>query len=239
MRLRPWTPRHLRRLRPGGEGAGGGKGPSGGGALRPGGAAAAKGATNRMKRSSAQVSGVAKRVTRSDIMSRLPRDLVTLDFDATDIRDVFKLLAAKARVNIIFGSDVTSIPPLTLHLSDVPFNEAVQTILSVSGLVTTQVGDSIVRVLTPAQMAKERTTATTLTKVIPLNYTKASDILPEIASRAHGRGPLRRGFGGRQDQLHHTDRVSRGHGHREAASSPSSTCGPSRSSSRPNWWRSP
>jgi len=135
-------------------------------------------------------SGVAKRVTRSDIMSRLPRDLVTLDFDATDIRDVFKLLAAKARVNIIFGSDVAAIPPLTLHLSDVPFNEAMQTILSVSGLVATQVGDSIVRVLTPAQMAKERTTATTITKVIPLNYTKASDILPSLTAVRTAEGRL-------------------------------------------------
>jgi type IV pilus assembly protein PilQ len=130
----------------------------------------------------AKASGVAKRVTRTDIMSRLPRDLVTLDFDATDIRDVFKLLAAKARVNIIFGNDVANIQPLTLHLSDVPFNEAVQTILSVSGLVATQVGDSIIRVLTPAQMAKERTTATTLTKIIPLNYSKATDIVPTLTS---------------------------------------------------------
>ncbi|MCX5797279.1 MAG: type IV pilus secretin PilQ [Elusimicrobia bacterium] len=130
----------------------------------------------------AHASGLAKRVRRSDIMSRLPRDLVTLDFDATDIRDVFKLLAAKARVNIIFGSDVAAVLPLTLHLSDVPFNEAVQTILSMSGLVTMQVGDSIVRVLTPAQMAKERSTATTLTKIIPLNYTKASEILPALTA---------------------------------------------------------
>ncbi|MDD5630092.1 MAG: type IV pilus secretin PilQ [Elusimicrobia bacterium] len=129
-----------------------------------------------------RASGLARRVTRTDIMNRLPRDLVTLDFDGTDIRDVFKLLAAKARVNIIFGSDVTAVPPLTLHLSDVPFNEAVQTILSMSGLVTMQVGDSIVRVMTPAQMAKERSTATTLTKIIPLNYTKASEILPALTA---------------------------------------------------------
>ncbi|MBI5241934.1 MAG: type IV pilus secretin PilQ [Elusimicrobia bacterium] len=131
---------------------------------------------------SARASGVARRVTRSDIMSRMPRDLVTLDFDNTDVRDVFKLLAAKAKVNIIFGNDVAAIPPITLHLSDVPFNEAMQTILSMAGLVTTQVGDSILRVLTPAQLAKERTTATTITKIIPLNYTKASDIIPAIAA---------------------------------------------------------
>ena len=128
----------------------------------------------------ARASGLAKRVSRPDVLSRMPKDLVTLEFDATDIRDVFKLLAAKAKINIIYGSDVAGLQPVTLHLNDVPFNEAVQTILSMSGLVTTQVGDSILRVLTPAQMAKERNTATTITKIIPLNYTKASDILSAI-----------------------------------------------------------
>jgi type IV pilus assembly protein PilQ len=117
---------------------------------------------------------------RSDIMSRLARDLVTLDFDNTDIKDVFKLLAAKAKVNIIYGDDVAVVRPLTLHLSEVPFNEAMQTILSMTGLVTNQVGDNILRVLTPVQMAKDRTVATTQTKVIPLNYSKAADILAAV-----------------------------------------------------------
>jgi type IV pilus assembly protein PilQ len=144
--------------------------------------AAAPAAAAEREGPAVRASGTARRVTRSDIMARLPRDLVTLDFDNTDIRDVFKLLAAKAKVNIIFGNDVAAIPPLTLHLSDVPFNEAVQTILSMSGLVTTQVGDNILRVLTPARLDKERTAVTTITKIIPLNYIKASEILPALAA---------------------------------------------------------
>jgi type IV pilus assembly protein PilQ len=144
--------------------------------------AARASAAEEREDSPARASAVARRVARSDIMARMPRDLVTLDFDNTDIRDVFKLLAAKAKVNIIFGNDVAAIPPLTLHLSDVPFNEAVQTILSMSGLVTTQVGDSILRVLTPGQLDKERTAVTTITKIIPLNYTKASDILAALSA---------------------------------------------------------
>ena len=131
----------------------------------------------------AKASPTAKAVlSRGDIMSRLSRDLVTLDFDNTDVRDVFKLLAVKARANVIFGSDVAATPPLTLHLSDVPFNEAIQTILSMTGLVTSQVGDNILRVLTPTQLAKERSTATTVTKVVPLSYSKAVDLMTAVNS---------------------------------------------------------
>jgi len=115
-----------------------------------------------------------------DIISRLPRDIVTLDFDNTDIRDVIQLLAAKAKVNIVFGSDVTG--SLTLHLTDVPFNEAFRTALSMMKLTTDQVGENILRVITPAELTKIRTTSTAITKVYVLNYAKASEVKSTIDS---------------------------------------------------------
>jgi type IV pilus assembly protein PilQ len=123
-----------------------------------------------------------------DIMSRLPRDIVTLDFDNTDIRDVIRLLAAKAKVNIVFGPDVAG--SLTLHLTDVPFNEAFRTALSMMKLTTDQVGDNILRVITPAELTKQRTTSTAITKVYVLNYAKASEVKATIDSvrTAEGRG---------------------------------------------------
>lgn len=123
-----------------------------------------------------------------DIMSRLPRDIVTLDFDNTDIRDVIRLLAAKAKINIVFGPDVSG--SLTLHLTDVPFNEAFRTALSMMKLTTDQVGDNILRVITPAELTKQRTTSTAITKVYVLNYAKASEVKATIDSvrSAEGRG---------------------------------------------------
>jgi len=123
-----------------------------------------------------------------DIMSRLPRDVVTLDFDNTDIRDVVRLLAAKSKVNIVFGTDVTG--TLTLHLTDVPFNEAFRTALSMMKLTTDQVGDNILRVITPAELAKQRATSTAITKVYVLNYAKAVEVKATIDSvrGAEGRG---------------------------------------------------
>lgn len=115
-----------------------------------------------------------------DAFSRLPKDPITLDFDGTDVRDVIKLLAAKARINIIYGSDVSG--TLTLHLSDVPFNEAFRTVLSMMQLSTDQVGDNILRVITPAALSAQRAASTTITKVIPLNYAKAAAVRTTIDS---------------------------------------------------------
>ncbi|MEQ1917929.1 MAG: type IV pilus secretin PilQ, partial [Elusimicrobiota bacterium] len=114
------------------------------------------------------------------IMSRLPRDIVTLDFDNTDIRDVIHLLAAKAKINIVFGPDVAG--SLTLHLADVPFNEAFRTALSMMKLTTDQVGDNILRVITPAELKNQRTTSTAITKVYVLNYAKAAEVKATIDS---------------------------------------------------------
>jgi len=123
-----------------------------------------------------------------DIMSRLPRDIVTLDFDNTDIRDVVRLLAAKSKVNIVFGADVSG--SLTLHLTNVPFNEAFRTALSMMKLTTDQVGDNILRVITPAELKTQRTSSTAITKVYVLNYAKASEVKATIDSvrAAEGRG---------------------------------------------------
>ncbi len=113
-----------------------------------------------------------------DVMSRLPTDKITVDFDQTDVSDILRLFAAKARINIIYGPDVSG--QLTLHLSDVPFDEAFRTVLNMLNLTTIQVGGNILRVLTPDTLAKVQTEAATATKIIPLDYSKSSDLAATI-----------------------------------------------------------
>jgi len=115
---------------------------------------------------------------KRDILSSLPTDPITLEFDEMDTRDILKLMAAKADINIVYGSDVSG--NLTLHLTEVPFNEAFTTILSMQGLVTSQVGENILRVMTPATLAAERKVAVNQTRVLRLRYAKAADILTAI-----------------------------------------------------------
>lgn len=118
--------------------------------------------------------------SRRDILATLPSDPISLDFDDTSIQDIFKLLAIKAKVNIVYGSDVSG--SLTLRLSDVPFNEAFMTVLSMQGLVASQVGQNILRVMTPTTLTKERTAAVTQTRVIHLNYVDAKKVVAALTA---------------------------------------------------------
>jgi type IV pilus assembly protein PilQ len=115
-----------------------------------------------------------KRKMRRDILAALPTDPVTLEYDDMDIRDMLKLMGLKARINIVYGSDVNG--ALSLHLKDVPYNEAFMTILSMQGLVASQVGENILRVMTPGTLNKERGVAVNQTRVVRLKYAKAAEV---------------------------------------------------------------
>jgi type IV pilus assembly protein PilQ len=113
-----------------------------------------------------------------DILSTLPTDPVTLDFDDMDVRDILKLLATKAKINVVYGSEVSG--TMTLHLRDVPFNEAFMTTLSMQGLIPVQVGENILRVVTPATLATQRSAGITQTKIIKLRYAEGNKIVVPI-----------------------------------------------------------
>ncbi|MFH1724546.1 MAG: type IV pilus secretin PilQ, partial [Elusimicrobiota bacterium] len=117
---------------------------------------------------------------RRDILATLPADPITLDFDSMDIRDILKLMATKAKINVVYGQDVSG--AMSLHLRDVPFSEAFMTILSMQGLVASQVGENILRVMTPGTMATERSVAVTHTRVIKIKYNKAQDIFKALSA---------------------------------------------------------
>ncbi|MFA5138511.1 MAG: type IV pilus secretin PilQ [Elusimicrobiota bacterium] len=115
-----------------------------------------------------------KKKLRRDILAALPSDPVTLEYDDMDIRDMLKLMGLKAKINIVYGSDVNG--NLSLHLKDVPYNEAFMTILSMQGLVASQVGENILRVMTPSTLTKERGVAVNQTRIVRLKYAKALDV---------------------------------------------------------------
>lgn len=120
-------------------------------------------------------SGSAKRAgEKLDLLRNLPREVVTLDFENADIKDVVRLMSETSNINIIFGPEVSG--NISVHLRQVPFDEAFRTILNLKGLVANQIGNNIIRVTTPDLLAKERSKAVTFTKTININYVKAVDL---------------------------------------------------------------
>lgn len=115
-----------------------------------------------------------------DLLASLPKHPVAIDFDNADIRDVLRVLSEMSGINIIHGPDITGL--LSIHLDKVPFNQAFETILAMQGLVAQQMGDNILRVLTPAALSADRGRAVTQYKTFVLNYAKAADVSQHIAS---------------------------------------------------------
>ena len=104
----------------------------------------------------------------------LPKSLISMDFQDADVRDVFRLLAIKSGINIIYGADVTG--TISIHLDQVPFDQAFQTVLTLKSLVALPMGAKVVRVISSTALTTEQTQAATFTRVFHLNYASAEDI---------------------------------------------------------------
>ena len=105
-----------------------------------------------------------------DILATMPHDPLTLDYDSADIRDVLNMLGARLGINMVYSDDVAG--DITLRLSKVPFNEAFSTILSIRSLAATQKGSNILYITTQQSINAEKTNATLITRVFPLNYAR-------------------------------------------------------------------
>lgn len=128
---------------------------------------------------------------RRDLLGSLPREVVTLDFEGADIRDVIRLMSETSNINIIYGPEVTG--NITIHLKKVPFDEAFGTIMNLKGLVATQLGTNILRVTTPEILQQEQSKAVVFTKSIPINYLKADEVqrhLQAVMSSAGRKGNI-------------------------------------------------
>jgi type IV pilus assembly protein PilQ len=108
----------------------------------------------------------------------LPKTLVTLECVDADIPDVLQMLAIKAKVNIIYGPDVTG--KVTISLKNVPFDKAFENLLKITKLSYAPVSENIIRVATPETFEKERSLDVVYTKIFPLNYATATEVKSQI-----------------------------------------------------------
>jgi len=116
----------------------------------------------------------------SDPSSLFGRQRVTLDFYDIKIVELFKILSQKSGVNIVYSDGMEG--TISIQLNEVPFKDAIETILSLKNLRMVMMGRNIVQVMTPKEHDNYKTNAISITKVFPINYAKAEDVNTQLTS---------------------------------------------------------
>ena len=76
---------------------------------------------------------------------------ITFNFKDADIRNVMRLIAIKAGVNIVYGPEVTGVVNMELH--DVPWEQALHLVLDLNGYAYQKKGN-VIKVLKKEDVAK-------------------------------------------------------------------------------------
>ncbi len=115
---------------------------------------------------------------------------LSLDVQQIEVREVLRLIAEVAQVNIIASSDVQG--HLTLRLVDVPWERALDAVAKLADLRKERHGNIILiapaarfRAYAVQQQRAQQTKAQaepTMTRVIPLNYANAASMQAHLAT---------------------------------------------------------
>lgn len=123
-----------------------------------------------------------------------PAGTVSLDFRDADIKNVLKVLAYKSGLNMIAGPEVVG--TVSIQLTDVPWQKALEVILTTYGYSYEQKG-TIIMVTTIENMKKRREEAKLLaaqepvsTETFILNFSKAEDVIKSLDKMKTPRGSL-------------------------------------------------
>lgn len=109
---------------------------------------------------------------------------VTMDFKNADVHNVLRILSYKSGVNIVAGPEVTGM--ITIRLTDVPWERALDIILRTYGFAYEREGN-IIRVTTIEGLKQEELT----TEVYSLNYAKAEEVTESVKEMLTDRGRIK------------------------------------------------
>ncbi|MCP3137101.1 secretin and TonB N-terminal domain-containing protein [Pyxidicoccus xibeiensis] len=121
---------------------------------------------------------------------------VTLDIVKADLHDVLRMLADMRHLNLVVDEDVQG--TVTLKLRNVPWRQALETVLASHGLGREQQGE-VMRVAPLRKLQEEATLRTALKKAreeeaplrtyfIPVSHARAADLLPHVQAQLSPRG---------------------------------------------------
>jgi type IV pilus assembly protein PilQ len=126
---------------------------------------------------------------------------ITLNVKDIPIADILNMISETSSFNIILDSDVLRVPNLTLKLTNIPWDQALDTILDLSNLVATKNGN-ILQITTAtkylatqqASLAAQTTAKQQeplVTKIFPISYATLGEISGIITQYlTQGRGTL-------------------------------------------------
>ncbi|MEI6438116.1 MAG: secretin N-terminal domain-containing protein [Candidatus Omnitrophota bacterium] len=119
---------------------------------------------------------------------------VSLDFREADIKNVLKVLSYKSGINMIAGPEVVGL--VNIQLKDVPWQKALDVILSTYGYSYEQKG-TIIMVTTVENLKKRREDAKLLadqepvaTETFVLNFSKAEEVVKSMDKMKTARGSI-------------------------------------------------
>ncbi len=117
-----------------------------------------------------------------------PAPRITVTWDRANIADVVAGFAAFSGRTIILGKDLKS--EVTAEIKNQPWTEAFAAVLATQGLQAIELPGGIIRVDSPAALAALDSTEPTTTRMIPVNYASASQLLTSVKSILSKRGTV-------------------------------------------------
>ncbi len=97
-----------------------------------------------------------RKVGIGEVMGPISQELVSLDFVDADIAEVIRFFALKTEMNFVLAEDVKG--RVTIHLHNIPFDEALKTTLEQKGLIGIQHSENVIKVVDKSKMPTYRKT---------------------------------------------------------------------------------
>ena len=130
--------------------------------------------------------------------NQLEGEKITLDLKDADIRNIIRMLSHKGNVNIVAGEEVKG--TVSLLLKDVGWEQALQTILDVSGYAYERDGN-LIKVMTAEKMQKikeeqlaikeaMKKEAELVTRIFSLNFSDVEKLKISVAKMLSSRGTI-------------------------------------------------
>jgi type IV pilus assembly protein PilQ len=97
-----------------------------------------------------------KAVAVGEVMGPISEELVSLNFVDADISEVIRFFALKTKMNFVLAEGIEG--KVSVNLQNVPFDEALRTVLDQKGLIPIQYSENVVKIVDKGKMPTYRKT---------------------------------------------------------------------------------